>query len=65
MWTRFTERARRTIFFAQEEAGRLGENHVSTEHILLGIVRENDSAAVQILEALKVSRSRLRQDIER
>ena len=37
MWQRFTERARRVVFFAQEEAGRLGENYVSTEHLLLGL----------------------------
>ena len=36
MWQRFTERARRVVFFAQEEAGRLGENYVSTEHLLAG-----------------------------
>ena len=40
MWQRFTERARRVVFFAQEEAGRLGENYVSTEHLLLGLVRK-------------------------
>ena len=37
MWQRFTERARRIVFFAQEEAGRLGENYISTEHLLLGL----------------------------
>jgi len=45
MWQRFTERARRVVFFAQEEAARLGENYVGTEHLLLGLVRESDSVA--------------------
>ena len=52
MWQRFTERARRVVFFAQEEAGRLGENYVSTEHLLLGLVRENDSVAARILDRI-------------
>ena len=49
MWQRFTQRARRLVFFAQEEAGRNGENYVSTEHLLLGMLRENDSVAAKIL----------------
>jgi len=65
MWQRFTERARRVVFFAQEEAGRLGENYVSTEHLLLGLVRETDSVAARILERLGVSPGRIRAEIER
>jgi ATP-dependent Clp protease ATP-binding subunit ClpA len=65
MWQRFTERARRVIFFAQEEAGRLGENYVSTEHLLLGLVRENDSVAARILDRMGVSLGRIRNEIER
>jgi ATP-dependent Clp protease ATP-binding subunit ClpC len=65
MWQRFTERARRVIFYAQEEAGRLGENYVSTEHLLLGLVREPDSVAARILERMGVSLSRVRSEIER
>lgn len=65
VWQRFTERARRVVFFAQEEAGRLGENYVSTEHLLLGLVRESDSVAARILETLGVSASRVRTEIER
>ena len=55
MWQRFTERARKIVFYAQEEAGRLGENYVSTEHLLLGLVRENDSVAARILDRMGVS----------
>jgi len=65
MWQRFTERARRVIFFAQEEAGRLGENFVTTEHMLLGLVRENDSVAARILERMGVSLNRIRSEVER
>lgn len=65
MWQRFTERARRVIFFAQEEAGRLGENFVTTEHLLLGLVRENDSVAARILERMGVSLTRIRSEVER
>ncbi|WP_309685163.1 ATP-dependent Clp protease ATP-binding subunit [Armatimonas sp.] len=65
MWQRFTERARRVVFFAQEEAGRLGENYVSTEHLLLGLVKENDSVAARILDRIGVSLGRIRSEIER
>src|SRR6202521_3868078 len=65
MWQRFTERARRVVFFAQEEAARLGENYVGTEHLLLGLVRENDSVAARILDRLCVPLGKIRSDIER
>lgn len=65
MWQRFTERARRVVFFAQEEAGRLGENYVSTEHLLLGLVREMDSVAARILDSMGISLGRIRSEIER
>lgn len=65
MWQRFTERARRVVFFAQDEANRLGENYVSTEHLLLGLVRETDSVAARILEKMGVSLSRIRAEVER
>ncbi len=53
------------VFFAQEEAGRLGENYVSTEHLLLGLVRENDSVAARILDSIGISLGRVRSEIER
>jgi hypothetical protein len=64
MWQRFTERARRIVFFAQEEAVALGENFVCTEHLLLGLVRENDSAAARILAGLGVSLGDVRSMID-
>lgn len=48
MWQRFTERARRVVFFAQEEAARCGTSLVDTEHLLLGLTREHDSVAGQM-----------------
>src|SRR2546421_4142938 len=65
MWQRFTERARRIVFFAQEEAGRLGENYVGSEHLLLGLCREMDSVAARILDRAGISLSRLRSEVER
>jgi hypothetical protein len=53
------------VFFSQEEAGRLGENYVSSEHLLLGLVRENGSVAARILDRLGVSPVRIRAEIER
>src|SRR5579872_713980 len=65
MWQRFTERSRRVIYFSQEEAGQLDQHYVSTEHLLLGLIRENDSVAARILDRLGVSLGRIRAEIER
>src|SRR5580692_10670468 len=65
MWQRFTERARKVVFFAQEEAGRLGENYVSTEHLLLGLIREPDSVAGRVLDRLGIRVSDIRSNVER
>src|SRR5918994_78642 len=65
MWQRFTERARRVVFYAQEEAASLGESYVGTEHLLLGLVRENDSVAARILDRLSVPLGRIHSDIKR
>ena len=64
-WRFFTDRARRVTFFAQEEAARLGENYVGTEHLLLGLVRENDNVASRILERLGARLGAIKADIER
>ncbi len=65
MWQRFTERARKTVFYAQEEARKLGENYVSTEHLLLGLTREKDSTAARILDRMGLRLERIRAEIER
>ncbi len=63
MWQRFTERARRAIFYAQEEAVLLGLSQVSTEHLLLALIRDPDCTAVRILQHLKISPEAIRQAI--
>lgn len=65
MWRRFAERARRAVFFAQEEAVRLGENYVSTEHLLLGLARDTDSVAVAILCRLGVQPGSIQAEVEK
>lgn len=65
MWQRFTERARRIIFYGQEEALRFGDNYLSTEHLLLGLVRENDTVAARILERMGVSLEIIRARVEK
>jgi ATP-dependent Clp protease ATP-binding subunit ClpC len=65
MWQRFTERARKVVFYAQEEAQKFGEGYVSTEHLLLGLVREPDSVAARVLERMGVSLSRVRAEVEK
>ena len=65
IWPRFTERARRVILFAEEEAGQFGQRYVSTEHLLLGLVADWDSVAVRILNLLGVGPGRIRSEIER
>jgi len=65
MWQRFTERARKVVFYAQEEAQKFGEGYVSTEHLLLELVRESDSVAARVLEKLGVSLNRIRAEVEK
>jgi ATP-dependent Clp protease ATP-binding subunit ClpC len=64
MWQRFTERARRVILLGQEEAGKMNSGHVGTEHLLLGLVRENEGVAAQVLQKMGVSLAKVRQEIE-
>ena len=65
MWQRFTERARKVVFYAQEEAQKFGEGYVSTEHLLLGLVREPESVSSRVLEKLGVSLNRVRVEVEK
>lgn len=64
MWQRFTERSRRVILLAQEEAGKMNAGHVGTEHLLLGLVRENEGVAAQVLVKMGVSLAKVRREIE-
>jgi len=64
MWQRFTERARKVILLAQEEAGRVGSQQVATEHLLLGLLREAEGVAAQVLESLGVGLAAVRSEVE-
>lgn len=61
---RFTERARKVLDHAQEEARRLNHHYLGTEHILLGLVRERDGVAAKVLAELGVDLARVRKDVE-
>jgi hypothetical protein len=63
MWQRFTERARNAVFFAQGEAARVGERYVGSEHLLLGLVHQ-DNLAARILEFLGAPPNRIRCELE-
>ena len=52
MFERFTERARQVVVLAQEEARTLKHNYIGTEHILLGLLREEEGLAARVLEGL-------------
>jgi len=64
MFERFTDRARRVVVCAQEEARGLDQNYIGPEHILLGLVREGDGVAVKALESLGISPDVIRQRVE-
>ena len=55
MFERFTDRARRVVVLAQEEARMLNHNYIGTEHILLGLVREGEGVAAKALESMEIS----------
>ena len=65
MFERFTERARKVIILAREEAIRLGHNFVGTEHLLLGLIREGDGLAVAILKKLNVNIAAVKAEVEK
>ena len=61
---KFTERARRVLTLAQEEAQRFNHNYIGTEHLLLGLVREGDGVAAKVLANLGVELSKVRSAVE-
>jgi hypothetical protein len=63
MWQRFSEAARNAVFYAQEEAQRSGGGYVSTEHLLLGLLRETGNTACRTLDRLCVSPASIRSKI--
>ena len=61
---KFSERARRVLSLAQEEAQRFNHNYIGTEHILLGLVRETEGVAARVLSSLSVDLSKVRSAVE-
>src|SRR6266576_2615981 len=61
---KFTERARKTLQLAQEEAQRFNHNYIGTEHILLGLVREGDGVAARVLNNLGIELNKVRSAVE-
>ena len=64
MFQRFTDRARRVVVLAEEEARLLRHNSVGTEHILLGLLHEGEGVAARALESLGINREAVRQRVE-
>ena len=65
MFNRFTERARKVLVLAKEEARRFSHDYIGTEHILLGLIREGDGVACAVLQNLGVDLERTRVEIEK
>jgi ATP-dependent Clp protease ATP-binding subunit ClpC len=65
LFERFTERARQVVVLAQEEARTLKHNYIGTEHILLGLLREEEGLAARVLESLDITTERVRSQVVR
>ncbi|HIT74621.1 MAG TPA: NDP-hexose 4-ketoreductase, partial [Candidatus Avipropionibacterium avicola] len=64
MFERFTDRARRVVVLAQEEARLLNHNYIGTEHILLGLIHEGEGVAAKALESMGISLEAVREKVE-
>jgi ATP-dependent Clp protease ATP-binding subunit ClpA len=64
MFERFTDRSRRVVVLAQEEARMLNHNYIGTEHLLLGLIHEGEGVAARALESLGISLEAVRQQVE-
>src|SRR5216684_4089074 len=64
MFERFTDRARRVVVLAQEEARTLNHNYIGTEHVLLGLIHEGEGVAAKALESLGISLEAVRRQVE-
>src|SRR3712207_2175165 len=64
MFERFTERARKVVVLAQEEARHFNHNYIGTEHLLLGLLREDEGVAAQALSSLNVTLDEVREQVE-
>ena len=64
MFERFTDRARRVVVLALEEARMLNHNYIGTEHILLGLIHEGEGGAAKAVEGLGICLEGVRQQVE-
>ena len=65
MFNRFTERARKVILLAKEEAKRFNHDYIGTEHVLLGLIREGEGVAAAVLENLGLDSEKIRLEVEK
>ena len=65
MFDRFTDRARKVMALARQEAERLNHDYIGTEHVLLGLVKEGSGVAANVLEALEVDLEKVRLEVEK
>src|SRR5207244_11071908 len=65
LFERFTERARQVVVLAQDEARALKHNYIGTEHILLGLLREEEGLAARVLESLEITVEEVRAQVAR
>src|SRR5690242_15868776 len=65
LFERFTERARQVVVLAQDEARALKHNYIGTEHILLGLLREEEGLAARVLESLDITVEEVRAQVAR
>jgi ATP-dependent Clp protease ATP-binding subunit ClpC len=64
-YSRFTDRARKVMRFANEEARRLNHEYIGTEHLLLGLVKEGTGVAARVLNNLNIDLSKIRMEVEK
>jgi ATP-dependent Clp protease ATP-binding subunit ClpC len=64
MYDKFTDRARKVIAFAKEEAQRIGNDYLGTEHVLLGVIKDGGGIAAAVLESLNIDLEKLKLEIE-
>jgi ATP-dependent Clp protease ATP-binding subunit ClpC len=65
VFERFTERARQVVVYAQDEARVLNHNYIGTEHLLLGLLREEEGLAARVLESLRITLDEVRAQVAR
>ena len=63
MFERFTDRARRVVVLAQDEARALNHNYIGTEHLLLGLIHEGEGVAAKALESMDISLDAVRAQV--